>query len=193
VATYQALGAVCDGVVRLLQQTWRPELFDDAPLTFEVYRTKNFSSPMEEGVSLYPFRVSVNGTQRTPPSTPLHVRPLPLELTFLLTAWAKTAAREQEIIAWAMRTLEDHPLMASGLLNTDHAGVFQADEIVELVVAQLPGEELFRLWEALPGDYQLSVAYLARVVRIDSPLPPPGGGPVLERHLEYGVLQESAP
>ncbi len=38
-ATYRAVGATCEAVVRLLQQSWQPAMFNGTDLLFEVYRT----------------------------------------------------------------------------------------------------------------------------------------------------------
>jgi Pvc16 N-terminal domain len=77
-----------------------------------------------------------------------------------------------------------------GLLNTLTAGVFEPEETVEIVVGQLANEEMFRIWDVLPSDYQLSVPYVARIVRIDSELDLREGGPVLTRELDFGVLKD---
>jgi hypothetical protein len=181
--------------MRLLQQSWQRELFDGADLQFEVYRTKDFSTPMKTGVSLFLYRVSVNNVQRTPPAKPApggrQRRPqLPLDLHFLLTPWAEDASLEQVILGWMMRTIEDTPILPAGLLNTLTAGVFDADETVEIVVGQLSNEEMFRIWDVLPINYQISVPYTARIVRIDSELDLREGGPVLTRELDFGVLKD---
>jgi hypothetical protein len=193
-ATYRAIGATCEAVVALLRHAWRPELFDDAALQFRVYRTGSFATPMDAGVSLFLYRVMVNGVQRTPPARPTpngRVRPhgLPLDLHFLLTPWAKEASLEQEILGWTMRTLEDTPHLSAGLLNSLVGGVFEPEEEVDVVPGTLSHEELFRIWDVLPTDYQISVPYLARVVRIDSELDRAVGGPVLTRALDVGVLR----
>jgi hypothetical protein len=194
-ATYQAVGATCEAVTNLLRQAWRPELFDDAELQFQVYRTKDFATPMKTGVSLFLYRVAVNGTHRTPPAPPLaegRVRRtrLPLELHFLLTPWAEDASLEQEILGWTMRTIEDVPALPAGLLNTVQGGVFEPEETVEVLAGQLSNEELFRIWDVLPADFQISVPYVARIVRIDSELERREGGPVLMKALDFGVLKE---
>lgn len=197
-ANYRAVGAVCEAVVRLLQQSWRPEVFDDAPLQFRVYRTKNFDAPMDVGVSLFLFRVLVNNTVRTPPPRPLPPPPpgrqrrplLPLDLHFLLTPWAKEASLEQEILGWMMRTLEDTPTLPAGLLNSSAPDVFGPDEQVQLVHGQLSNEELFRIWDVLPCDYQISVPYVARVVHVESELDRQEAGPVLTRQLDFGVVED---
>jgi hypothetical protein len=195
-ANYRAIGATCEAVVRLLQQAWRPELFDNAELQFKVYRTKSFTTPMDVGVSLFLYRVLLNGVQRIPPSRPgPHGQPrrpqLPLELHFLLTPWAKDASLEQEILGWMMRALEDTPILPAGILNMLAPDVFAAEETVEIVVGQLANEEIFRIWDVLPNDFQISVPYIARVVRIDSELDLREAGPVVRRDLTFGVLKET--
>lgn len=194
-ATYRAVGATCEAIIRLLEQSWQPNLFDDAELQFAVYRTRDFATPMDIGVSLFLYRVSVNSVQRTPPAKPgphgkARRTQLPLDLHFLLIPWAKDASFEQVILGWMMRTLEDTPILASGILNTLTEGVFDPDETVEIVNGQLSNEEMFRIWDVLPSDYQISIPYSARIVRIDSELDRPEAGPVLRRDLNIGVLKD---
>lgn len=182
--------------MRLLQQSWRSDLFDGADLQFKVYRTHDFATPMDAGLSLFLYRVTVSTVQRTPPARPApdgHPRrtQLPLDLHFLLTPWAKDASLEQVILGWMMRTIEDTPILPAGLLNTLTPGVFETEETVEIVVGQLANEEMFRIWDVLPTDYQISVPYTARIVRIDSELDRREGGPVLTRELEFGAWRET--
>lgn len=195
-ASYRAIGASCEAVVRLLQQSWRAELFDGASLQFKVYRTKDFSTPMDAGISLFLYRVMVNTTQRTPPAKPgpngkIYRTQLPLDLHLLLTAWAKEASLEQEILGWMMRTIEDTPILPAGLLNSLLPDVFAAEETVEIVQGQLSNEEMFRIWDVFPNDYQLSVPYTARIVRIDSEVERHEGEAVLIKELDFGVLKGS--
>jgi hypothetical protein len=90
-----------------------------------------------------------------------------------------------------MRTVEDTPTLPAGLLNSQLAGVFDADEQVQIVHGQLSNEELFRIWDVLPSDFQISVPYTARVVYIDSTLDRQVGAPVLTRQLDFGVVKDS--
>jgi hypothetical protein len=195
-ATYQAVGATCEAIMRLQQQSWRSDLFQGTDLQFKVYRTRDFATPMDAGVSLFLYRVTVNGVQRTPPAKPLpggrqRRTQLPLELHFLLTPWAKDASLEQLILGWMMRALEDTPVLPAGILNTVIPGVFDTDETVEIVVGQLTNEEMFRIWDVLPISYQISVPYCARIVRIDSELDRREAGPVLTRELDFGALKNA--
>lgn len=194
-ASYRAVGATCEAVIRLLQQSWDRDLFNNTDLHFAVHRTPDINNSMDTGVSLFLYRVTVNSVQRTPPAKPgPGGRPrrtqLPLELHFLLIPWAKDASLEQIILGWMMRTIEDTPILPAGLLNTLTAGVFEPEETVEIVVGQLSNEEMFRIWDVLPCDYQISVPYTARIVRIDSELDLRESGPVLTRELDFGVLKD---
>lgn len=172
--------------MRLLAQAWDPTAFD-TEAQFKVFRSRDFSAPMETGVSLFLYRAAPNGVQRTQPQPPRRRRPLPVDLSFILTPWAKEASLEQEILSWMMRTMADAAVLSSGLLNSATAGVFAANEHVEVVATDVSNEELFRLWDVLPGDFQLSVPYAARVVRIEGP-EIDEAGPVLTRTIDYGVL-----
>lgn len=194
-ATYRAISATCQAIVRLLQQSWRPELFDDAPLQFAVYSTQDFADPMDAGVSLFLYRANINGAQRTPPAridaNGQRRRPqLPLDLHLLLTPWAKAASLEHEILGWTMRTLEDWPILPAGILNSQVPNTFAAEETVEIVRNDVAIEELVRIWDVLPHDFHVSASYVARVVRIDSDVELQAGSPVLTRQLDYGVVEE---
>ena len=181
--------------MRLLKQSWQRDLFENRDLQFQVYQTQDFATPMSTGVSLYLYRVTVNIVQRTPRLRPaaggLQRRPqLPLDLHFLLTPWADHASLAQAILGWTMRTIEDTAVLPAGLLNAVSDGVFSDDETIEIVFGQLSNEEMFRIWDVLPRDYQISVPYTARIVRIDSGLDLVEGGPVLTKELDVGVLKE---
>jgi len=195
-ASYRAIAATCEAVARLLRQAWHPGLFDAADLQFQVFRTRSFATPMDTGVSIFLHRVDLNGVQRTPPAPALpggrtRFHQLPVNLHLLLTAWAKEASLEHEILGWAMRTLEDMPSLSAGMLNILVDGVFGPDEQVEIVPGQLSSEEMFRIWDVLPTDFQLSVPYTARIVRIDSELDRVAAGPVVRRDLDFGELRPS--
>jgi hypothetical protein len=202
-ATYRAVEATCEAVTSLLDQAWRGDMPQsreaDMPqsgqLRFEVYQTKDFAHPMSLGVSLFLYRVTVNVTQRTPVPRPgpkgrQRRAQLPLDLHFLLTPWADDSSLAQVILGWTMRTIEDMAILPAGLLNTAIDGVFDDDETVEVVTGHMTNEEMFRIWDVLPQDYQISVPYTARIVRIDSNLDLNQAGPVLTKELDFGVLKD---
>ncbi|HXH78140.1 DUF4255 domain-containing protein [Nocardioides sp.] len=188
-ATHQAIGATAEAVSRLLAQSWKPALIPGITPSFEVYHGKDFATPMAAGISVFVYQVGIDDVQRTlPPAEPKHKRPLPVRIWLLLTAWAQDASTEHALLGWAMRAVADHPALNSGFLNAATSGVFRNDETVELSPAALTNDEVFQLWQSLPGDLQLSMPYLARVLRIESTLVETVGPPVVERDLDYGVL-----
>lgn len=187
-ASHRAVMAVCQAVVDRLQAAYQPGEFG-AALQFQVYLAKDFQKPMDAGVSLFLYRIYPNSVQRTPagrigPDGKRQRAALPLDLHFLLTAWAQDATLQHAVAGWMMRVLEDLPTLPSGLLNTKYGSVFHAEEQVEVTLAELPTEEMFRIWEVIAHHaYQLSVPYVARIVRIDSERGELAGRPIQERTL----------
>jgi hypothetical protein len=196
-ATISAVAATMEAIIRLLRSSYNPADFNDAPLDFQVYVADDFLKPMDEGVSLLLYRIYHDGTNRTPagrllPNGQRARTKLPVELHFLLTAWAKTAALQHEIAGWMMRTLEDNPVLSPSLLNTYKPGVFFPDETVEVSLAQLSVEDLFDIWDVIIRHvYQLSVPYVARVVRIESTLSDSAVPRVQDRLMDYRQAESS--
>lgn len=119
-------------------------------------------------ITLYLYRVTVNehGRQsRTARQSPEQTAPLGLDLHLLLSAWAANAQEELVTLAWAMRQLHQHPVLDASSLSPE-AG-WARDEVIQIVPAELPTEELMRIWDALDPSYRLSVPYAARIVRLD--------------------------
>lgn len=195
-ASYQALAAVCEGVVSLLKANYTPAAFNNTELAFAVYSAKDFVNPMPAGVSLFLYRIMANGTHRTPagrigPDGKRQRPQIPLELHFLLTAWGSTPSLQQTVAGWMIRTLEDYPTLSPSLLNAVYANVFKSDETVDIVMGEIATEDLIRLWEVLNDKgYHLSVPYIARVVRIESTQTESGAGPVRERDFRVGGMPE---
>jgi hypothetical protein len=189
-ADFRAITAVCEGVVYLLRSQYDPGDFEQE-LEFGVYAARDFDQPMEAGVSLFLYRVYLNGAFRAPAGrlTPegQRQRPrLPVDLHFLLTAWGREASLQHAITGWMMRVLEDTSILPAGLLNTRFAGVFGPSETVEVALADLPTEDLLHIWELLGHDvYHLSVPYVARNVHIESRQVLVEGGAVQERQFDY--------
>lgn len=184
-ANYRAIGSVAEAVKRLLEQSWQPALLSGIEPQFAVYQGKDFSEPMEAGISVFVFQVRVDPTQRTlPPAVAGHRRPLPLTLNLLISAWAQDVSAEHDLLGWAMRAIDDNPVLSSAFLNSAVSGVFRPDETVELMAGELTNDEIFQLWQVLPSSLQLSVNYVARVVRIESEVSDPTAGPVRTREFE---------
>jgi hypothetical protein len=192
-ATYRAIAAVSDALVHLLESQYDPADFDGSQLQFKVYVAKEFAQPMEAGVSCFLYRIYTNGTYRVPAGRigvdgRRQRTQLPVDLHFLLTAWAKDASLQHTIAGWMMRILEDTPSLPAGLLNHRYGEVFRPNETVEVALTELSTEELFRIWEVIVNNaYQISVPYVARVVRIESGRVLGDAVPVQERDFELGT------
>jgi hypothetical protein len=191
-ASYAAIAGTCEAIVRVLRTNFDPALFNGATLEFQAYVAEDFTKPMDEGVSVFLYRVYQNGSHRNIagrilPSGKRQAPKLPIDLHFLLTAWAKTASLQNEIAGWMMRAMEDNTTLPPSLLNAYRAGVFGPEEGVEIGLTELSVEDMFRVWETMIGHaYQLSVPYVARMVEIESTvLEPITSVPIQERAPEY--------
>ena len=190
-ADFRAIHAVGGSILHLLRSSYRQEDFDGNELTFELYSSADFDQAMTAGVSVFLYRVQPNGQDRIPAGRVgpdgRRLKPqLPIDLHFLLTAWSNDASLQQTIAGWMMRALEDHPILPAGLLNATVPNCFREDETVDLSLSELRTEDLLRIWETMVDKkFQLSVPYVARIVRIESTETLTSGPPVQERQLQY--------
>lgn len=197
-ADYRAITAVVDAIIQKLRDNYQFADFN-SELEFKPYMAKDFAQPMLAGVSLFVYRIFPNTVQRTPTGLPgpngqLFRTQLPLDLHFLLTSWAQEASLQYTIAGWMMRELEDMPILPVGLLNQHYPDLFHADETVTVTPVELTTEELFRIWDVIVHHaYQISVPYVARVIKIDSKRLRTGTGrPVQERGFGVGGAEEEA-
>ena len=65
VATYRAIEATCDAVVGLLRDNYPADL-TEPPLQFAVFTKTEFATGLGAGVSLFLYRVHLDGTERAP-------------------------------------------------------------------------------------------------------------------------------
>ena len=97
---------------------------------------------------------------------------LPLDLHFLLTAWASNADHEHRILGRAMQVLEGVGALAGPLLDPE--GQWAPNETVQLYLEDMATDDLMRTFDSLECDFRLSVPYIARVVVIaDEGVPTP--------------------
>lgn len=192
-ATYAAIAATSEAIIGLLRRARPKEEFTKS--AFEVYQGNDFEAPMNEGISLYLYRVTVNASRRSlPPTvTPEGRRmrpPIPLDLHYLLSAWGQSYDTQHRLIGWAIRELENTPVIPAGVLNSTgpEADVFRPDETVELVCDPLALADMINLWETLKpkSNRPLSVNYVARMIAIESRLELYEYAPVQTRQFDYG-------
>lgn len=186
VATYYAISAVGQAIVALLK-TGRsaPEL---ANTEIKLFHIRDFQKGLEEGVSVYLYRVTVSGARRSLPPTyspsgrPRR-QPLPVDLYYLLTPWAKTAEMQHLILAWAMRTIEDSPTFPASLLNSHVPDSFRLEESVSLIHDTVSVQDMSYIWEIGKANMQTSATFVARVVAIDSLVEQPEPGPPVQTRV----------
>ena len=171
--TFQAIAATGQAMLGLLSDAVPRDQFPNAQ--FELYQMSNFQQPMEEGISLFLYRIAANTSRRNlPPTTGPDGRrfrpPIPVDLYYIATAWAPTAVRQQRLLGWAIRMFEDVPVLPTGLLNNygPEPEIFKQGETVEIILDSLTLQDLNNFWGVSKSSLQLSVGYIARMLFIQS-------------------------
>jgi hypothetical protein len=91
---------------------------------------------------------------------------LPVDLHYLLTAWADNANHEHRLVGRAMQILEELGSLSGTLLHPD--GDWSANEAVQLYLEDIATDDLMRTFESLACDFRLSIPYIARVVIVST-------------------------
>jgi hypothetical protein len=175
-ATHRAIAAVGKSLVGLLAEKCPKTEFVGA--AFTLFQSSDFAATKRPllGISLCLCRVSINANQRNPTlQTPLDGRrqrpPLPLDLYFVLTAWAKTSARQHDLLGWAMCVLDENAVLSAATLNRFAGGtgvVFGPAESVEIAPTNLDFEQMSTVCDLLQIHQHPSIVYIARPVLIQS-------------------------
>jgi hypothetical protein len=191
-ANYDAIHALATALSAVLtNQNADEKLFDNTdfkPVRMSQLTAKPFP---KSGVSVCLYRIAFSTTRRNLPprrdvSSGQRFRPpTPVDLHFLVTAWAEGWDTQQQLLGWTIRTLHDTPVLPAGLINSyANANVFHPDEAVELVGESLTPAEMASIWEVAKNNQQPSVSFLARMVLIDSELALPADKLVQTRVLD---------
>jgi hypothetical protein len=191
-ASYPAISAMSEAVLGLLQSAAVGSEFDG--IAFAHYQSGDFESPMSDGISLYLYRITVNANRNQPAHLGLDGRryrpPIPLDVHFLVTAWAETAVRQQRMLGFAIRTIEDTPILPAGVLNqhSPEPDVYRPEESVELVYDIVTVQDIGYIWDVAQTKEQPSAPYVARMVTIDSSVALDEAAPVQTRELDYATM-----
>lgn len=161
---------------------------------FKLFQALDFQkpTPLAYGLSLYLFRVVPSATRRNLPARPRSdgKKPRPpvvVDLHYLLTPWGQSAAKQHDILGFAVRTLQDIATLPAAVLNQRLATPsFLPDESVELVMDQLSIQDMGSVWEVGKPNVQVSVLYVVRQVVIESELLVDDGRPVQTPAFEPG-------
>jgi hypothetical protein len=198
-ATYNGIAAVSKAIIGLLADARRDQFPTELPVPdFRLFHASDYDNPTNStdarglsngfGVSLFLYRVAINGTMRNAPRQhkadgQVYRAPLPLDLFYLLTPWANDVETQQRLLGWCMRVLHDTPILPAALINAHTADVdtFHPGETVELTLDQLSFQDITTLWDKLKPKMQSSVVYIARMVVLESASALVQAGPVQTR------------
>lgn len=192
-ASFDAIAATTRAFLGVLEEACPRQRFP-AQLAFSPAHPSVYADTKmpAEGFTLCLYRVAPSSARRNlgPRITPQGTRmkpSLPLDLHYLLTPWAGNPETQQRLLGWALRQLEDTPVLVPAQLNRylGDADVFREDEAVELVADPLALADLTSLWDKLKPQYQASMTYVARMVLLDSARELAEGPPVRTRQFDY--------
>jgi Pvc16 N-terminal domain len=177
-ATFAAVSATSAALLGLLESAAQIE-DEFAGAAFPLLRSDDLqkSPPDRLAVSLYLYHVGINASRRTAAdrwNADGSRRPqiLPLDLHYLMTAWAKDAGTQQRLLGWAISVVQDTPTLPAGLLNSyGPQPVFRPDETVEVLWETLSQQDVYDIWDVARSNQQPSAAYVARVIEIESAVP----------------------
>ncbi len=177
-ADYTAIYSVGNSLAQFLGNSFPPALKTLYPnVKFQLVASAQIAeedtTALDQVVSIFLHRITINENLRF--ATQLQDQPnkkpvLFLDLHYLVTYWGTDPQAEQTILGWTMLQLQSSPILDSSILTPSN--IWDPTESVQLVPADLSLEDILRIWDALGPKYRLSVAYIARVVRIDTGIAP---------------------
>jgi hypothetical protein len=171
-ANFAAIYSVGNSIAQYLQNAYPPNLAASFACQFKLVSSTEIATEdvttLDQVVSIFLHRITINENFRAASrlqDAPTRQPAIFLDLHYLLSYWGTSAQAEQTILGWTLQQLQSSPILDSSILTAD--GAWEPTESVQLVMADLSLEDILRIWDALGPKYRLSVAYLARVVRID--------------------------
>ena len=167
-ATAQAIRDTGDTVRAMLVAGVRPSF---PTVTIEVTTSDAFSGfehPQQPVISIFLHRITVHPEVRNAPRRRLAdgslTRPLlPLELSFMITPWARSTSDEHLLAGLVLQTLYERAELGPAQLQGTS---WDPGDSVQLILESLTSEEHYRVWDTAQLPYRLSLTYLARVVGI---------------------------
>lgn len=141
-------------------------------------------SPNQPTVTVFLYRVTVNaelrnGARRTLPDGRTTRPLLPVELHYLITAWARDTKGELQIMGRVLQILYDRAELGPADLQGTS---WERDDSVQLIFESLPMEDHYRVWDTTEVPYRLSLTYMARVIGI-APTEAVRHAPVIEARI----------
>jgi hypothetical protein len=177
VAGFKSVAAVGKSLERLLASAFLAEQpFDTGATRAVLVQTEDLDATGPDStviarpaLSILLYRVDFNKTTRAGWSAVGSVdgrAHLPLDLHYLMTAWADNAEHEHRIIGRTLQVLEHVGALSGPLLDPD--GDWLPGETVQLYLEDMATDDLMRTFDSLTCDFRLSIPYIARVVVVTS-------------------------
>ncbi len=173
-ANHHAISATGKAILGLLAANCPKPEFEGAE--FKLCQPSELQPPGNPkfGISLCLFRIIFNASRRTPPGRPTAggVRQAPptiLDLHFLLTAWAESAEKQLDLLGWAIRVLDENPILPANQLRQfagSTSADFQPDESVQILGENLSLQEMEAVCRLVEITQQPSTVYIARGIAI---------------------------
>jgi hypothetical protein len=192
-ATYRAIAATGATLAGIIRDRYPRDEFGSA-LDVQLYQTRDFTEPMREGFSIFLYRVGINGsvrnlTNRRAPDGRRFRPSLPLDLFYMVTAWAGDTERQHRMLGWVMRMLEDLGQLSASHLNhyIAETDTFAPTESVDVICDPLALSDYFTIWDRL-RTLPPSVTYVLRMVLVDSDITISDGPVVQTRHFSVGEV-----
>jgi hypothetical protein len=151
----------------------------DADLGLSTPETDiTLSAPMDDQtdsarLSLYLYHIEQDGHLRNQPSLPsgpngLRFPPMSVQLHYLITPLDEAEDQNHLMLGRILQYFHDAPMLESlNGLPLDNSFGANSPEL-RIVFQTLTLEQLAQVWHALKAGYRLSIAYLIRIVTIDS-------------------------
>ena len=191
-ANESALLSLAESLAQRLDNAWTPALRQrHGDVSFQAVGSGALLADLNvQGavLSVWPYRVTINEQMRNLSAsdarrTPgLSNRPLSLDVHLLLSIWSANTALELAVFAWVLRELHREPILDASTLSSN--GGWSAEEVVQLIPAEITVEDMMRIWDAIAPSYRLSAPYVARIVQLD--VEEPDAPPVVARRFDYG-------
>ena len=187
VADYQAVFAVGDALVKFLTNNYDPATVG-FPCTFRLVSSEEIANEdttqLDKTVSIYLHRVTTNENFRYVtqlPDQPAGKPVMYLDLHYLFSYWDKSAEgaeAEQKVLVWTMQQLQSNPILDTSILSlSTTAPGWQITDSIQIIPADLSLQDILDIWDGLGPNYRLTVGYVARALRVDTPVSP--GPPVV--------------
>jgi Pvc16 N-terminal domain len=192
-ARYHGIAATSNAIRLLLENAGATSELSGGSV--DLYQAEQLQKPLDgtkPKLSVYLYRVVLSTVRRDRgfrigPDGQRYRPSIPLDLHYLVTAWSSDAKRAHQLLGWAIRVLDDTPVLPVGLLNSYQAGldVFAPDETVELVWEPLSLTDLYDIWQVSQQAQAPSASYVARMVMLDSDVEIDDGELVRVREFDY--------